>query len=151
MATSKWIASTRAGAAAGWLSLETTSFNSLANDAGVLSAVIDNTAALDTYCDLELYVSSWGSAPVADKTVDVYFVRSTDGTNYEDNSAARPPINGSAGSFVLDNIATANRHVIPGILLPPGKFKLLIVNKSGFAMAASGNILSGLFYNQQVG
>ena len=149
MATSKWIRSVVG--TSGLVTLETTSLNSLADAAAITSTAIDNSSTLDMYCDLELYVPSWTSAPTADKTCDVYLVRSNDGTNYEDATAARPSVNGAVGSFVLDNTAGAQRHNLPGILIPPGKFKLLFVNKSGFAMAASGNILSGLFYNQQVG
>lgn len=148
MATSKWIRSTTG--TSGLVTLETTSLNSFADSTAVIGAAYDNSTLLDLYCDLELYVSSWGTAPTADKTVDVYLVRSVDGTNYEDASASRPPANGSVGSFVMDNVATASRHNLPGILLPPGKFKFMLVNKAGFTMASSGNILSGLFYNQQV-
>lgn len=147
MATSKWIASARG--TAGLISILSTELNALANDAAVTTAAIENNSTLDQYADFEL-VATFASAPTADKTVDLYIVRSVDGTNYEDASATRPPAGGFVGSFVLDAVATVQRKVIPGVMLPPTTFKLLIVNKSGQAMTASGHTLRGDFYNQQV-
>ncbi|MGL4649664.1 MAG: hypothetical protein ACRC1H_09680 [Caldilineaceae bacterium] len=146
MATSKWIASTRGSNP---VSVLTTELNSLANDAAVTSAAISNTTEDDQYADLELVVT-YGVAPVADKTVDVYLVRQIDGTNYEDGSASRPPAGGFIGSFVLDAVTSAQRKVLAGVMLPPLTFKLLIVNKAGQAMAASGNTLKAFIYNQAV-
>jgi hypothetical protein len=141
MATSKWIVGTLS-------SILTSELNSLANDAGVISAVLPNTL-LDTYADFEL-VCTHGVAPVADRTWDLYAVRQLDGTNYEDATAARPPANGFLGSFVLDAVTSVQRKVLPGIMLPPFAFKLLIVNKSGQAAAASANTLKMETYNMQV-
>jgi hypothetical protein len=141
MATSKWIAGSLS-------TILATELNSLANDAGVISAVIPQTA-LDTYADFEL-VCTHGTAPVADKTWDLYAVRQLDGTNYEDASASRPPANGFLGSFVLDAVTSVQRKILPGIMLPPYAYKLLIVNKSGQAAAATGNTLKQETYNMQV-
>lgn len=146
MATSKWIVSTRG--TAGLISILTTELNSLANNAGVTTATIENNTTLDQYADFEL-VATYGTAPVADTTVDLYIVRTVDGTNFEDASASRPSAE-FVGSFVLDNVTTAQRKIVRGVMLPPNSFKLLIVNKAGQAMAASGNTLRGDFYNQQV-
>ena len=141
MATSKWIAGTLS-------TVLTTGLNALANGAGVVSAALPNTA-LDTYADLEL-VCTHGVAPVADTTWDVYAVRQVDGTNYEDASASRPPANGFLGSFVLDAVTSVQRKVLPGVMLPPGAHKLLIVNKSGQAAAATANTLKMDTYNMGV-
>ena len=145
MATSKWIASTRTNP----VSILGTEINSLANDAAVTSAVVSNTTEDDQYADFELVVT-YGVAPVADKTVDMYLVRSVDGTNYEDGTAARPPAGGFVGSFVLDAVTTGQRKVLAGVMLPPLSFKILLVNKAGQAMAASGNTLKAFVYNQAV-
>jgi hypothetical protein len=145
MATSKWIASTRTNP----VSILGTEINSLANDAAVTSAVVSNTTEDDQYADFELVVT-YGVAPVADKTVDMYLVRSVDGTNYEDGTAARPPAGGFVGSFVLDAVTSAQRKVLAGVMLPPLSFKILLVNKAGQAMAASGNTLKAFVYNQAV-
>lgn len=141
MATSKWIAGTLS-------TVLTTELNALANDAGVISAVLPQTA-LDTYADFEL-VCTHSVAPVADRTWDLYAVRQLDSTNYEDATAARPPANGFLGSFVLDAVTTVQRKVLPGIMLPPFAFKVLLVNKSGQAAAATANTLKMETYNMQV-
>lgn len=147
MATSKWIASTR-GTAGLLASILGTELNALANDAGVVTAAIENSTTLDQYADFELVVTL-ATAPVADRTVDLYAVRTVDGTNYEDATAARPSPE-YVGSFVLDNVGTQQRKIVRGVTLPPEDFKLLVVNKSGYAFTASGHTLKGFFYNQQV-
>lgn len=144
--TAKWKASGRG--TGGLETLLTTGLNSIANNAGVLSAAIAQTE-LDMYADFE-FVVAHGSAPAADTTWDLYLVRQIDGTNYEDQSASRPPANGAIGSFVMDATSSAQRHVIAGVLLPPVGFKVLIVNKSGQTSAASSNTLKMFAYNQQV-
>jgi hypothetical protein len=146
MAVSKWIASARG--TSGLISILTTELNALANNAGVVTAVVENSTSLDQYADFELVVT-YGTAPTADTTVDLYIVRTIDGTNYEDATATRPTPE-FVGSFVLDNVTTAQRKIVRGVMLPPISFKLLIVNKAGQAMAATGNTLRGDFYNQQV-
>ena len=146
MAVSKWITSTRG--TNGLISILTTELNALANNAGVTTATIENSSTLDQYADFELVVT-YGTAPVADTTVDLYIVRTVDGTNFEDATATRPTSE-FVGSFVLDAVTTAQRKIVRGVMLPPTSFKLLVVNKAGQAMAATGNTLRGDFYNQQV-
>jgi hypothetical protein len=141
MATSKWVVGTLS-------TILTTELNSLANNAAVTSAALPNTN-LDTYADFEL-VCTHGVAPTADTTWDLYAVRQLDGTNYEDGTASRPPANGFLGSFVLDAVTSVQRHVLPGVMLPPYAYKLLIVNKSGQAAAATANTLKQETYNMGV-
>ncbi|HYW33481.1 MAG TPA: hypothetical protein VE869_18410 [Gemmatimonas sp.] len=148
MAVIKWIASGRGGNSAG-VALLTTDLNTLANGGGVVSPLIENDTTLDQYADFELVVAH-GAATTADTTWDLYLVRMTDGTNYEDATNLRPPANGFVGSFVMDNTASAQRHIVPGVLLPPRAFKVLLINRSGQTAAASGNVLEAYFYNQQV-
>jgi hypothetical protein len=141
MAVIKWILGTLS-------TVFTTGLNSLANGAGVVSAALSQ-AALDTYADFEL-VCTHAVAPVVDTTWALYAVRQLDGTNYEDATAARPPANGFLGTFVLDAVTTQQRKVLPGVLLPPYDYKLLLINNSGQAAAATGNTLKMETYNMQV-
>lgn len=148
MSTQKWIAGAITYAT---ISGFDTALNSLANDAGLASSALNNGTNLDMYADVVFNIAGHGTAPTADKTHDLYIVRSLDGGSiYEDYSATRPPAYGSVGSFVLDNTSGAQVHVIPGILLPPGYFKFYIVNKSGYALTASGHTIKWITYNQQV-
>lgn len=146
MSVMKWVPSARG--TSGVISILGTELNAIANDAGVLTSAIENATSLDRYADLVL-VATFASAPVADRTVDVYVVRTVDGTNFEDATASRPSPE-FAGSFVLDASASAQRKIVRGVLLPAKDFKLLLVNKSGVAFTATGHTLSGFFYNEQV-
>jgi hypothetical protein len=142
----KWILSTRTPNP---VTVLDTGLNALAQAAGVTSGDIANSSDLDMFADLEL-VCTHGTAPVVDRTWDVYMVRRVDGTNYENGSATRPPANGYLGSFKLDAVTSAQRMVVPGVVLPPGTFRILLVNSSGQAAAATGNTLKLLVYNQVV-
>lgn len=136
------------------VTLLSTELNSLATTAGCdPSAALSNATELDLYVDLEMVVT-FGSAPTVGTTLDVYLVRSVDGTNYEDASATGPilPANGYAGSFTLRAVTTAQRMVIPQVLCPPRDFKVMVLNNAtSQTTAASGNTLKGYFYHLGVG
>lgn len=129
----------------------TTALNSLADDARALSGEVDNTTALDFWDDLELLVT-YGTAPDAGAVVECYVVPSVDGTNYTDGSGSvEPPATTFAGVFPLRAVTSAQRVALRGVQLPPGKFKYLLKNTAGQAMASSGNTLKRLPYKTQSG
>lgn len=148
--TIKWEDSTRTSGPV--IQEITTGMNSLATAAGVASSAVsnDDTATeMDRFADAELYVPSFGVAPTADLSINLYIRRSIDGgTNFEDASGSRPPRNGFVGAFPLANITTAQRLAIGGIILPPCDFQWYLVNNSGQTMASSGNILSIRYYSE---
>lgn len=129
-----------------------TGLNALANAAAATSATISNdqTTELDQYADFEL-AFTMNVAPTADRALSLYIVRSVDGTNFEDGTAARPPRNGWAGAFPSAASTAAQRVVVSGVLLPPGDFRVLLVNETGQSLSASGHTLKMLAYRQQVG
>lgn len=144
----KWLTSTRAGNP---ISLLTTELNSLTSTGSALSAAIDNDADKDIYADLELLIQ-YGTSPNAGSIIEVYIVRTIDGTNYEDGSTTGPvvPANGLVGTFVLRAVTTGQRMIIPGVPIPPRDFKVMVVAKTtGQTAAASGNTLIGYFYGRQ--
>ncbi|MBY0490645.1 MAG: hypothetical protein K2R93_12455 [Gemmatimonadaceae bacterium] len=143
MARQTLVDSGRSGGAL--VTLATTSLNAIA-DAAAVEVDVANDTDRDILVDLELQIS-FGTAPTADKTIDVYWRRTIDGTNYEDSSASRPPANGGVGSFVLDNTTSAQRKILPGVVIPPKGGKLVIRSSAGQTAASSGNVLRGLFYN----
>lgn len=133
-------------------SLLTTELNSLANGAAAITAsAVDADTDLATHGDFELVVT-YGTNPTADSVVDLYLIRQVDGTNYEDGSTTGPilPANGWVGSFTLRAVTTAQRIIVPKVELPPLDFHVLVVNRSGQAMAASGNTLKLKRYGKQV-
>lgn len=148
MARQQYVLSPRSGGSL--VTLATTALNGMADGAAV-EVDVSNTTDLDILIDLELLMG-WNVAPTADKTVNVYWRRSLDGTNFEDSSATRPPANGGVGSFVLNNVSSSSgtvkqRLILPGVALPPGNSKLVIVSAAGQTADSSGNTLRGLFYN----
>lgn len=146
-ATIRWKASARATNPATVLS---TGLDALANNAGALSAAESNDAAaeLDLYADAELVVT-FGTAPTENSLVELYIVRTVDGTNYEDNGTEGRPADGYVGGFILDNVTTAQRIMLRGIRLPPRDFKIYALNKSGQAFPASGSTIKLYYYTEQ--
>ena len=116
-----------------------TDLNSLANTtASAASATIDNTTALELFADWELVLGTQ-SARTAGCCVTLYITPSLDGTNYADVSAASAE---SLGTFVLATGTAAQRVVnVRDTPIPPGLFKVFVVNNSTQAFNASGNTL----------
>lgn len=132
-------------------SVMTTELNSLANNTRAISSAegADGTAA-DLLGDWEL-VATWGTNPTVDTCVDLYLVRSADGTNYEDGDASlRPAADSYAGCFQVRAVTSAQRMVIRDVPMPPGLYKAVIWNNVGQTMAASGNTLKVRTHNRQV-
>lgn len=131
-----------------------TALNSFADGTGVLSGVISNDATtdeLDLWADLELYIAGFGTAPDDNSAVDVYVVRTVDGTNYEDNATDGRPMNGWVGAFIVDNAkgTGAQRLVVPQVPLPPRDFKIYLISNTGQTMNATANTLKAYFYSMQ--
>ncbi len=145
MAVDKWSA---LGTLTTYLSTE---LNSLASAANKLGAAIANQTDKNKLAVVELVVT-YGTAPAAGKSVDLYVVFSADGTNYSDgDDTIDPAITSYVGSFPLRAVTTAQRIVIANIpLLAPASFKFLVLNEAGQAMAATGNTLKYGTYNSEI-
>ena len=134
MATTKHKAYTAAIA-----SVLTTDLNSLASGStSAASAALDNTTNLDLFADLTLTVAAQGAARSAGANVSVYMVMALDGTNYDDVQSATAEL---VAVFSLDAATTARQSTRRDIPIPPGLYKYFVVNNTGQAFAASGNIL----------
>jgi len=117
----------------------TTGLNSLAADARAISSALDNGSDRYLYGDFELVVT-YGVAPSSGGYVALYLVRSADGTNYADGDASiAPPATAWVGNFPVRAVTTAQRVIIPRVLLPPALFKAVVQNKGGQAFGSSGN------------
>jgi hypothetical protein len=117
----------------------TTELNSLGSgSASAASSALDNTSNLDLYHDLTLTVAAQGGARSAGAAVSVYLVMALDGTNYDDVNATTAEL---VAVFTLDAATTARQLTRRDVPVPPGLFKYFVVNGTGQAFAASGNIL----------
>lgn len=132
--------------------LLTTDLNALASGAkSAASTAFDNANASNRHLfgTFELYVT-YGTAPTAGRTVDLYLLPTVDGTNYADGSASVDPAsNLYAGSFVLRNVNTAQRLVLAFVELPPTLFKAMVINRGGQAFSASGHTLKMAVYSYE--
>ena len=127
----------------------TTDLNSLANGSySAASAAIDNETDLYTHLDLEVYLGSL--TPTGTPTVSAYLVPSVDGTNYTDGGGATaPPIETLIAVLSLSTSTGAKYRSATNIPIPPLKFKLILLNSSGVALASSGNTLKYRRHNGQ--
>jgi hypothetical protein len=129
----------------------TTELDALANGSYTNgSAAIDNTSNLYLLEDLELTVT-FGSSPTDKAPVEVYLLPSIDGTNYADGSSSVTPARSLfVGSFLVRNTTSAQRLLLRGVPLPPGKYKYMVKNGTGQAFPASGSVIKRIPYNHQV-
>jgi hypothetical protein len=141
--TFKWVAGE------GAISALTTQLNSLA-DAGfsAASSAIDNLTDLYIYMDLEVNLASF-TPGAGGPYIAVYIIYSLDGTNYEKTPDGSSGDKAPIAIFPLEaSVAQASRVTRTGIMIAPLKFKLVLENQAGAALAASGSTLQ---YNRHNG
>ncbi len=112
----------------------------LANNALVASSAYDNTPGQTgdgyTEADLELAVT-FGTAPTAGTAASIWFLRSQDGTNYEDGSSSVTPAR-SPDLVIPVNASTSAQRIIRAAVLPPGKITVLLKNDGTGQSMSSG-------------
>lgn len=145
MATEKWSGYTSRG------TVLTTELNSLVNGATCTTgAAYDNSSNLDSLAVAELAVT-YGTNPTLDSVVELYALRSLDGTNYEDGSSSlRPPWGAFVGVFQLYNTTNAQKLMTVPFELSGGKVKFIAINRAGQTMAASGNTVTLYTFNRTI-
>ena len=132
----------------------TTELNSLADSTSdttgfsAVGAEIANETDLYQYINLELVVATQGAARSAGGFVAVYINYSADGTTYDDTTDKA--FTELLGIFPLDAAVTARRLTKTNLPIPPIDFKLLVLNDTGQALAATGNTLKYRRHNEQV-
>lgn len=119
-----------------------TGLNALAAGARAISAALDNGTDRALWAMLELLVT-FGTGPTAGSAMELYLLPSIDdGASFADGDAATVPAPGSlAAVFAVRSVITAQRVIVPRLLIPPGQYKWLIQNSGNQPMAATGNTL----------
>ena len=119
----------------------TTELNSLANAGVVLGAAINNGTNRHMFAKIQITLASVDLSAKTSPGVRIRLIESIDGgTGYEDNDA-------KAYSITLPIAATNATHTrIGDVAIPPGHFKLAVVNETGADFGATGNVLSYATY-----
>ncbi len=138
------------GATGTVIHLLTTELNALASAAGSAYGPEVGAANDPQMGQLYLHLASNSLALTAASSVAVYLVPSSttaSGATYPTYTSGTTPKysgNGYVGSINL-NPATQSANVVdevlPGIIIPAGFFKCILINNSGVALPASGNTL----------
>jgi hypothetical protein len=117
--------------------LLTTDLDSLANGSAALSGVIDNATNRSIFMKVQIKLPIVDLSAQTDPHVLIRLIESIDGgTTFEDNDD-------KSWGVSIGIAATNAEHIKIGDMeIPPGKFKLAVVNKTGAGFAASGNVLS---------
>lgn len=121
--------------------LISTGLDDLVNGNLILSAAYDNSTALDLYADFECDLCYATGPPAAGvKVGELYLLPSVDGTNYPEGSATITPQQALLiGAVESRNSSTTalERLSVPGVPIPPGKFKVAFKNTSAVTLKSS--------------
>jgi len=141
-----------APAVQGTETLMSTDLNALANIAVNVGAVLpDNTTNRYFYAEFELILASVDLSAQTNPAVELYMVPSYDGTNYADtgtdaSTTVYPPAQYLVAVLGVAETSAAHRAVSPHIMMDPLKYTPVVINKTGAALAATGNTLKSKYY-----
>jgi len=156
--TSAWISGNGTGLTYATAGFTATDFNSLATGSVVVAtSAITNTTALDIYGDVS-YVLTVGGTTTASSYLSLYLLPlNQDGTTYGDGTATgttAPTATYLVSTNTVRSAITSGSTItgtFRGIILPPGNFKLAVVNQLGVALnAAAAATVSLRTYNENL-
>lgn len=138
------------------VSLLATELNSLANNTMCAAGATVNNSVGQTNLDgyvrakLELALAAYTGTPAAGASVYVWFLKSVDGTNFEDGSATVTPARAPDLVIPVAATATGPQRIIKECWVPVGNFKPIAKNVGlGLAFAASANTLKALLQTDE--
>lgn len=122
-----------------------------ANNGIEVGSEVDGSIDLNMYADFELQVQH-STNPSAGGYYALYIVTAQDGTNYADGTDGTvvPPANALVGTFPVRAVTTAQRVALRRVILPPTKWKAVVINKSGQAASADSLQLYYRPYNEVI-
>ena len=133
-----------------WTTALSTGLNSLADDALAISSAIDNSSNRDLFLDIEAYLASVDLSAQTNPALYVWLVSRTDGTNFEDGGTSVEPARAPDAILPLREVDAAQRVFARMLIATPDQFKILVQNKTGAALASSGNTVKYSTYGQTV-
>jgi hypothetical protein len=109
--------------------------------------VIDNGTNLNMMMDvlINLGAATWTTTG----WLELYLLLATDGINYDSGSSTYLPSSGNLVASLqisTDTTSAAKQLTARGIILPPGKAKMLFRTKAGVTLASSGNSMGYYTY-----
>lgn len=131
--------------------IPTASMNSLANAANAIgTTAIDNTAATPyKYIEFDFTLASIDLSTQTSPAIYIWLLERVDGTNYEDGGASVTPARNP--DIIIPLRIVSGAQIVQGACqIKPGYFLALISNRSGAAMAASGNSLNHKFFSDEI-
>lgn len=91
---------------------------------------------------LELYLATYSGTPTAGTGFSVWFLKTLDGTNYEEGVAGNTPARRPDVVLPLRALASGPQRVTVECFVPVGTIKVIAKNDgTGLTFAASGNTL----------
>lgn len=141
-----------APAVQGTETLMSTDLNSLADDTVNVGAVLpDNSSNRYFYAEFELVLATVDLSAQTNPGIELYMVPSYDGTNYADtgtdaSATVYPPTQYLVAVLGVAETSAAHRSVSPHVMLDPLKYTPVVINKTGAALASSGNTLKSKYY-----
>lgn len=123
--------------------------NSLASGSLAISTAIDNETDLYELINLEFILASVDWSAATGLEIDIWFLTTVDGSNYEDGGTSVTPARPPDVIIPVRQLNGAQRIHVNNIPIPPLEFKILLKNGSSAAMAASSNYLKYRRHNEQ--
>jgi hypothetical protein len=119
---------------------------------------IANGTGLDQFMDISIQLAIASSAVAAGANVAIWLAMlQQDGTTYGDGilvagtpAAVTPPWPPIAVIPLYASTRTSLTGQVNGIIIPPGSFKAILQNNSGFALTSGTQSVSFRSYNQQL-
>ncbi len=131
----------------------TTELNSLADGSNVLDGALDmadGTHGRMTKMDIEVYLASIDTSSETSPAIYLWLLKETDGTNYEDGGASVDPARMPDEIIPLRLVSGVQRVTGTIYVETPTNVKILIGNRSGVALASSGNTLKYYIHTKTV-
>jgi len=133
-----------------WQTAISSGLDSLANDGLAISSAIDNSSNRDLFADVEVYLATVDLSGQTNPAIYVWLIARTDGTNFEDGGSSVEPARAPDAIVPLREVNAAQRVFARMLMATPDQFKILVQNKTGAALAASGNTVKYNLYGETV-